>query len=175
MCGGTFSPKSGLMPRNGLSPRVRGNPARAPASWARSRSIPACAGEPAPRGWRPGRRQVYPRVCGGTGIGVGITKAIEGLSPRVRGNRHGHGIRTWRQRSIPACAGEPPSYVAKYAGPEVYPRVCGGPVATLIWHITRQGLSPRVRGNPRALRAGFNIASSIPACAGEPVWRARTA
>ena len=54
----------------GLSPRVRGNPnadMTEPYQWG---SIPACAGEPpsqpASRTWQP----VYPRVCGGTTVGV---------------------------------------------------------------------------------------------------------
>ena len=50
----------------GLSPRVRGKPARPAADAAGSGSIPACAGEAVRaaagrRAWR-----VYPRVCGGS-------------------------------------------------------------------------------------------------------------
>ena len=99
VCGGTGSAARWGM-HNGLSPRVRGNPAR----WGRTqrtgmrwtlghledRSIPACAGEPS-------------------------SEVKAALSPRVRGN-HFSSIASGRRLSaIPACAGE-----------RVYPRVCGG-------------------------------------------------
>ena len=46
VCGGTESSHPALQRVEGLSPRVRGNPA--PSGWRESalRSIPACAGEP---------------------------------------------------------------------------------------------------------------------------------
>ena len=54
----------------GLSPRVRGNPLLPALANQCRRSIPACAGEPSPS--RQGLRflRVYPRVCGGTGVGM---------------------------------------------------------------------------------------------------------
>ena len=75
------------LPPSGLSPRVRGNRARYPATPSLCRSIPACAGEPAV-GY-PGRltQWVYPRVCGGTNLRSAVLLLIRGLSPRVRGNR----------------------------------------------------------------------------------------
>ena len=66
VCGGTQKGLFGLIIRNGLSPRVRGNPSGASSWERRSGSIPACAGEPE---WELSRREahgVYPRVCGGT-------------------------------------------------------------------------------------------------------------
>ena len=137
----------------GLSPRVRGNrlallalavrvgfiPARAgePRCPARHRrrcrgSIPARAGEPgtvvpANTVWR-----VYPRACGGTSMRVACAacavafwvypRACGGTLERVNKKHLLNG-------SIPARAGEP--------------------TAILAVHITEQGLSPRVRGNPR--------------------------
>ena len=50
----------------GLSPRVRGNPPYGRAAAFFRRSIPACAGKPAPRGLSPASAWVYPRVCGET-------------------------------------------------------------------------------------------------------------
>ena len=50
----------------------------------------------------------------------------------------------------------------------VYPRVCGGTrglASYLYWPV---GLSPRVRGNPRAPPRTVSSPRSIPACAGEP-------
>ena len=50
----------------------------------------------------------------------------------------------------------------------VYPRVCGGTHTTLVFDKRLRGLSPRVRGNPRAYRLQLLALRSIPACAGEP-------
>ena len=47
VCGGTQGLQRTNRDGNGLSPRVRGNPARAGAVFALLGSIPACAGEPA--------------------------------------------------------------------------------------------------------------------------------
>ena len=50
----------------------------------------------------------------------------------------------------------------------VYPRVCGGTYFEA-WFLTfRNGLSPRVRGNPVQIRVTETPVGSIPACAGEP-------
>ena len=72
-------------------------------------SIPACAGEPAAHpGAQPGA-EVYPRVCGGTEGWHLIQPAAIGLSPRVRGNLGIALAIAYTERSIPACAGEPPA------------------------------------------------------------------
>ena len=134
-------------------------------------SIPACAGEPrvpelgsrrlsksglSPRVRGNQRRstsldathRVYPRVCGGTWCGGSArcwAIGSRGLSPRVRGNRH---------------FDQSPHDLAR-----VYPRVCGGTEPR------GQGLSPRVRGKP----TGLSRPGSIPACAGEPSFRPKSA
>ena len=155
----------------GLSPRVRGNLNPSGAVCGGRRSIPACAGEPSqpPAGQR--EHRVYPRVCGGTlGLHYALA-AVIGLSPRVRGNRVLAISRALRDRSIPACAGEP---LAPFPSPDVrgvYPRVCGG---TSRWRDCRRlygGLSPRVRGNPTGICGTGTTRRSIPACAGEPAGR----
>ena len=92
----------------GLSPRVRGNHTRTDAAANVLGSIPACAGEPRMLNPRMESEGVYPRVCGGTEEPLGKTVAIEGLSPRVRGNRYDLPTQIENERSIPACAGEPP-------------------------------------------------------------------
>ena len=71
-------------------------------------------------------------------------------------------------RSIPACAGEPPggSYTLGTGG--VYPRVCGGTQRRWVSDIASGGLSPRVRGNRLFSRRLASAGGSIPACAGEP-------
>ena len=129
VCGGTYSKHPSSGHQWGLSPRVRGNLLDRRRFRASFRSIPACAGEPKysldptqphkvyPRvcggtvrtapvpvvGW------VYPRVCGGTFTVPNVWQHMDGLSPRVRGNLHHININPRYPRSIPACAGEPPS------------------------------------------------------------------
>ena len=86
-CGGTGRPLEHPRYRTGLSPRVRGNRFVDCPYRNGDGSIPARAGEPARRyRWCPMPR-VYPRACGGTGGSISPSPPINGLSPRVRGNR----------------------------------------------------------------------------------------
>ena len=117
VCGGTRPTRRYSAPGLGLSPRVRGNLRAARPRCGRARSIPACAGEP-----RRGQNgypdhQVYPRVCGGTGIAVRSNRVSTGLSPRVRGNPAAAGTTATCAGSIPACAGEPPGGRAAWLAP----------------------------------------------------------
>ena len=66
VCGGTLRAAAAGSGIKGLSPRVRGNPARATGRRGWLGSIPACAGEPAGYFSSTVRCGVYPRVCGGT-------------------------------------------------------------------------------------------------------------
>ena len=108
-------------------------------------------------------------MCGGTAGIAPAADAIDGLSPRVRGNRCSCPAPPAWPGSIPACAGEPLVGFQLPTGRPVYPRVCGG---TTIYPGRRTfalGLSPRVRGNlPGSLASGGGP-RSIPACAGEPI------
>ena len=107
VCGGTAHLDIQVVPSNGLSPRVRGNPGLLTPASVSAGSIPACAGEPSSkRGWSV-RTTVYPRVCGGTPAGRTQTPAEYGLSPRVRGNQQRPQRNQQCPGSIPACAGEP--------------------------------------------------------------------
>ena len=169
VCGGTPSGYPRTKSRRGLSPRVRGNPSVMRHSRSPRGSIPACAGEPqcaAPGGIDYG---VYPRVCGGTGKSVALIVSMKGLSPRVRGNLVRRSESNPPNRSIPACAGEPPMEVLINRVKEVYPRVCGGTLRKCLTLELAHGLSPRVRGNPVALMYAVEPMGSIPACAGEPL------
>ena len=84
--------------------------------------------------WECWHSWVYPRVCGGTGpVLTDAPIPTVGLSPRVRGNLV-WSARTVRSRSIPACAGEPPSGAIQHQVPlptGVYPRVCGGTLPSM--------------------------------------------
>ena len=107
VCGGT-APPTGPPPRSrGLSPRVRGNLNEQHPHPDGLGSIPACAGEPRAHFLTLVTGRVYPRVCGGTSATFTNPKPLRGLSPRVRGNRHGGSALARWAGSIPACAGEP--------------------------------------------------------------------
>ena len=173
VCGGTGLSGGVAQVGHGLSPRVRGNPAVVPALRICVRSIPACAGEPTRTTSARPASQVYPRVCGGTSSRSGKSSSPFGLSPRVRGNPHGDVAQLAAPGSIPACAGEPAQrrHIVELHG--VYPRVCGGTGAAPAHRGTAWGLSPRVRGNRAPLRVGRPTRRSIPACAGEPRRKTR--
>ena len=153
-------------PPGGLSPRVRGNPTIEQLSRGQIGSIPACAGEPPTSTTQQRAPEVYPRVCGGTGVDLLALGADDGLSPRVRGNPFCNGDNTSQPGSIPACAGEPGGGEGCRRERQVYPRVCGGTQGG--GGGGTSGLSPRVRGNRWNRGRPPPLPGSIPACAGEP-------
>ena len=168
VCGGTSRAFPEVWPTRGLSPRVRGNPARRRKPPSGSGTIPACAGEPpSPYPGDPGAWD-YPRVCGGTKDRAKKGEIYGGLSPRVRGNRR-NGSGNWRRRgTIPACAGEPPVSAKHCQHVRDYPRVCGGTSFAQRLYVHTWGLSPRVRGNQHLMTEISEKEGTIPACAGEP-------
>ena len=153
VCGGTRAQlRAGDAPP-GLSPRVRGNLHKGASPGTETRSIPACAGEPFRRPTHAPRCRVYPRVCGGTLLGSTAGGRPSGLSPRVRGNRRRTTHCRRRCGSIPACAGEPTPSRGAGCCWRVYPRVCGGTSLCAVKMPSGWGLSPRVRGNRRKVKA----------------------
>ena len=90
------------------------------------RSIPACTGEPQQAHYQTVGYAVYPRVYGGTAAATAWDQCQEGLSPRVRGNPRPMNPAWARDRSIPACTGEPTDNPESAAVTAVYPRVYGG-------------------------------------------------
>ena len=158
----------------GLSPRVRGNRCRRPADGRRHRSIPACTGEPGTASATTGSDRVYPRVYGGTCAAGSGDCVCPGLSPRVRGNQAQHRDVGDRDRSIPACTGEPDGLPVAVAAPAVYPRVYGGTPNQGMRPRCALGLSPRVRGNRRHAQEPHTGLWSIPACTGEPCTTSRS-
>ena len=168
VCGGTPANSPPVCPVIGLSPRVRGNHGQRGYHGPNAGSIPACAGEPMAAPFRTCAKEVYPRVCGGTGKHQYGRLYAQGLSPRVRGNRFQNAAIPNNSGSIPACAGEPFSERGDPEQQRAYPRVCGGTVFRTRRSRTTAGLSPRVRGNQdRHYEATIGV-RSIPACAGEP-------
>ena len=173
VCGGTCGVVRRIPEGWGLSPRVRGNPSWRPRFVGGRRSIPACAGEPGGPPTALACRRVYPRVCGGTTQLIFCTHEHQGLSPRVRGNRHPMSTVRPGVGSIPACAGEPGRCSQSLVQRAVYPRVCGGTTEGQLGLLTVAGLSPRVRGNQRQSVSPDRPSRSIPACAGEPTTASR--
>jgi len=146
---------------------VRGNLLNRFTHWPDARSIPACAGESTATDTTTATTTVYPRVCGGISASRGCCRAAKGLSPRVRGNHARSSWSAWKERSIPACAGESPFRKAFTTFILVYPRVCGGIISSGNCCYRCYGLSPRVRGNHARSSWSARKNGSIPACAGE--------
>ena len=86
----------------------------------------------------------------------------------MRGNHVAELIDDFLIRSIPACAGEPPTTSRSSCRCAVYPRLCGGTTVANCTSSLRMGLSPPVRGNLLSLVVVRPRRRSIPACAGEP-------
>ena len=147
---------------------MRGNLALLLVPGGRRGSIPAGAGEPTEAGHKLRHCGVYPRGCGGTSCCRVTWGGAAGLSPRVRGNLARTPIATTRPGSIPAGAGEPASRRFCRNIRRVYPRGCGGTRRREEVAPGAEGLSPRVRGNRRAVAVGGRLFGSIPAGAGEP-------
>ena len=127
-CGGTIKKGEEILVRYGLSPRVRGNLGQRLDGQLGFGSIPARAGEPAPRNPNAALGAVYPRACGGTITRHYGPPSSWGLSPRVRGNRGRDGPNFCCTGSIPARAGEPGLPNLNANTKRVYPRACGGTV-----------------------------------------------
>ena len=86
-CGETTAKRWRSLSVSGLSPRVRGNPARRSSCCFFSGSIPTSAGKPDVVTVEETANQVYPHECGETTAGLLVRNRILGLSPRVRGNQ----------------------------------------------------------------------------------------
>ena len=71
-------------------------------------------------------------------------------------------------RSIPTCAGQPPTHCLRHCTRWVYPHVCGAAFDAIALRIISLGLSPRVRGNLAFPSLRIPARRSIPTCAGEP-------
>ena len=171
MGGGTAGCSPHLAGAIGLSPRGRGNPALGLSVLCLDGSIPAWAGEPSLGVSTPFWSKVYPRVGGGTTITRGFLGCLGGLSPRGRGNLHQPLPCLFRQRSIPAWAGEPSARLIICMVRRVYPRVGGGTDLVGIPWMVAFGLSPRGRGNPSTPLNPQSPSRSIPAWAGEPATK----
>ena len=152
---------------------MRGNPWNMALGQGDGGTIPACAGEPGMQGLSANGSRDYPRVCGGTEQCPSRTSALQGLSPRVRGNLRRVPVIGKLRGTIPACAGEPSLNVIRFRFERDYPRVCGGTENGMTAAPGFAGLSPRVRGNRFQRGRDTSYTGTIPACAGEPLFGRR--
>ncbi len=167
-CGATHHRGNQRAQQRGLSPRVRGNPCNNPGYYCPQGPIPARAGQPAARQPSPRRPGAYPRACGATRHRCLFLQQLEGLSPRVRGNRGDVALGQGAVGPIPARAGQPLPGGRGRCRSKAYPRACGATQVMLNRTSPMVGLSPRVRGNLSPTRCGFSRRGPIPARAGQP-------
>ena len=189
--------------RWGLSPRLRGNPARLTAScWSMpvypracggtygalsipdcggtalpNGSIPAPAGEPFPECVLPRRREVYPRACGGTAHSRGAVRVHFGLSPRLRGNLASSSFRRRVSTVYPrACGGTGGALCPVLGAWRSIPAPAGEPTSSGRPRGPSPGSIPAPAGEPGPIGRQHFRMGSIPAPAGEPPsrWRAKT-
>ena len=152
MCGGTISSAAMASIGNRSIPACAGEPCNPVGSGSDgNRSIPACAGEP----------RCPHAVC----------PPIDGLSPRVRGNRRPVLGLHRDYGSIPACAGEPFIVDSRIRYSRSIPACAGEPITRHFAYPLSTGSIPACAGEPAA---GVYVIlpqtrpGSIPACAGEP-------
>jgi len=166
--GGTIVLILDAEPRQGPSPRGRGNLAKDTMPSTPPRTIPAWAGEPSDA--IPGNAfgKDHPRVGGGTPTCGSIRTADGGPSPRGRGNLITLGLGSIFNRTIPAWAGEPWPSLPFPTPPTDHPRVGGGTLREARRSAGRPGPSPRGRGNRNGAATAGDRVRTIPAWAGEP-------
>ncbi len=175
VCGGGDAGYNTSMVYAGRSPRMRGRRISPSPRNLFVRSIPAYAGEAHFYASFSATCRVDPRVCGG-GHQVSILFMVcAGRSPRMRGrHRHSNSCRS-KCGSIPAYAGEAPTYQPPQITSQVDPRVCGGGIDDLEQGMRERGRSPRMRGRQIQRHHGLKSLRSIPAYAGEAGLRGGSA
>ena len=168
VCGGTGGLGGLVLPHQGLSPRVWGNPDDVAQVYPDARSIPTCVGEPGIVSCVEYLHRVYPHVCGGTQQQTFDQGSRLGLSPRVWGNHLARRQQGGQLGSIPTCVGEPRRQHLGLTHTQVYPHVCGGTAMPGDTGRGAAGLSPRVWGNRAGRGSDPPGVGSIPTCVGEP-------
>jgi hypothetical protein len=92
----------------------------------------------------------------------------KGLSPHARGSHKILVVGTAGVGPIPACAGEPGTWMATTLVGRAYPRMRGGANSPSSPSCSCRGLSPHARGSQPQRRSRSTERGPIPACAGEP-------
>ena len=131
---------------DGSSPRVRGKRTWPRSRWARSRIIPARAGQTLTSRTGDAKGPDHPRACGAN-ISLQMSRTMpHGSSPRVRGKRRMFPGSFLFFRIIPARAGQTERRGLAGAAAPDHPRACGANWPFLPCPETTYGSSPRVRG-----------------------------
>ena len=153
---------------SGPSPLTRGSRGDFGGSTEDRGSIPAHAGQPAPRAsGRPGEA-VHPRSRGAADDSARVGFPIVGPSPLTRGSplqdsQHGDCV-----RSIPAHAGQPSPPPPSAARARVHPRSRGAAGSAVTLATGETGPSPLTRGSLVWAGPARKLRGSIPAHAGQP-------
>ena len=145
-CGEHDWQKSTQTSCSGSSPRVRGTPCEPTRRSCVGRFIPAGAGNTISLLIATQSPTVHPRGCGEHKHRP-LTKVFDsGSSPRVRGTRMSKPSGAWKDRFIPAGAGNTDSNRWISDGISVHPRGCGEHATWTGRFEVSAGSSPRVRG-----------------------------
>ena len=150
----------------GSSPRMRGTVTITEAEAAIYRFIPAHAGNR--RRWPATARRspVHPRACGEQMIAWNTRSEVSGSSPRMRGTDSRIPRRSFRERFIPAHAGNRSIDRHFSMTKPVHPRACGEQALARAEFERGRGSSPRMRGTVTAASRDEIPDRFIPAHAG---------
>ena len=145
-CGANRMSDSMMADISGSSPRVRGKPDVKSVKDAKTRIIPARAGQTKNADVANRLSADHPRACGANVAGRHSTPSACGSSPRVRGKRPQPFHDAFRVRIIPARAGQTFMNWHEYFLTSDHPRACGANLGVTMAEIMPYGSSPRVRG-----------------------------
>ncbi len=132
----------------GLSRLARGTQILTPQLRARSRFIPACAGNSATTTSCCASPAVYPRRRGELKLAIRLGYASRGLSPLARGTPGSGDPDRFDMRFIPAGAGNSNVLLQRQQIVTVYPRRRGELCGSIGRYRRKYGLSPLARGTP---------------------------
>ncbi|EEI27954.1 hypothetical protein HMPREF0294_0568 [Corynebacterium glucuronolyticum ATCC 51867] len=133
------------------------------------RLIPAGAGQMARSAAGAATSQAHPRRCGADVSIWMVLPRGTGSSPQVRGRSIGGHLPSYRNRLIPAGAGQMENRVAGSRLAEAHPRRCGADETRQKPYPSPRGSSPQVRGRSLARTHRAPGAGLIPAGAGQ-IW-----
>ena len=151
---------------DGSSPLARGTRAPRPTGRARSRFIPARAGNTRRSTSWPTAPPVHPRSRGEHATSTALGRHVDGSSPLARGTRPARGRARHRHRFIPARAGNTGCTRTGAGSTTVHPRSRGEHRPRIRDERALDGSSPLARGTRDRRRPGRAPGRFIPARAG---------
>ncbi len=174
-CGANLLVRGELQLRHGSSPHMRGKHQADRPRRRILRIIPAHAGQTPMLLPRPMKNPDHPRTCGANHSLLPQETQKNGSSPHMRGKRHEEERRLYRQRIIPAHAGQTAKSGQHKPSTPDHPRTCG---ANAVWCrcVTNPtGSSPHMRGKQTVIAFLTDAPRIIPAHAGQTSYYAGTA